>query len=88
MNRLPLKRSGLRTGRTTVAAGVARQIRGLILHGRLPAGQAIPSQRELSRRLGVSVPAVREALKNLEAVGLIEIRHGRRTVVKLSLIHI
>jgi GntR family transcriptional repressor for pyruvate dehydrogenase complex len=82
MIRLPGKLAGLRAQKSTVPAALSRQIRQFILDRKLKSGDGIPSQRELSRQLGVGVPAVREALKNLEAIGLIEIRHGRRTVVK------
>ena len=49
---------------------------------KLRTGDRIPSQRDLAAKLAVGVPAIREALKNLEAIGLLEIRHGKRTLVK------
>lgn len=79
---MPGRLAGLRVEKSTVPAALSRQIRQLILDRRLKTGDSLPSQRELSRQLAVGVPAVREALKNLEAIGLIEIRHGKRTVVK------
>jgi GntR family transcriptional repressor for pyruvate dehydrogenase complex len=82
MVRLPGRLAGLRAEKSTVPAALSRQIRQFILDRKLKSGDGIPSQRELSRQLGVGVPSIREALKNLEAVGLIEIRHGKRTVVK------
>jgi GntR family transcriptional repressor for pyruvate dehydrogenase complex len=82
MGKLPGRLAGLRVEKSTVPAALSRQIRQLILDRRLKTGDSLPSQRELSRQLAVGVPAVREALKNLEAIGLIEIRHGKRTVVK------
>lgn len=47
-----------------------------ILGGRYAAGERLPGQRELARDLGVTITALREALKRLEQMGLIEVRHG------------
>lgn len=57
-----------------------------LLHGLLqgdpPPGAVLPAERELARRHGVGRPAVREALRRLEALGLTESRHGSGTVVR------
>jgi GntR family transcriptional repressor for pyruvate dehydrogenase complex len=82
MGKLTGRLTGLRVEKSTVPAALSRQIRQFILDRKLKTGDSIPSQRELSRQLGVGVPAVREALKNLEAIGLIDIRHGKQTIVK------
>ncbi|MCK8614835.1 FadR/GntR family transcriptional regulator [Gordonia sp. C13] len=47
-----------------------------VLSGDLAAGEALPSERELARMLGVSRPTVREALKRVAASGLVTIRQG------------
>lgn len=47
-----------------------------VLSGDLPPGEALPSERELARILGVSRPTVREALKRVAAAGLVTIRQG------------
>lgn len=39
-------------------------------------GQALPPERKLAEEMGVSRHTIRQALSSLEAVGLIEIRHG------------
>jgi len=57
------------------------QITGLIEGGQIPVGQKLPSERELMSQLGVSRAAVREALRVLEAQGLIEVQPGRGTHV-------
>lgn len=44
-------------------------------------GDAIPSVRELSQALGVSVPVVREAIAGLSSLGLLKRQQGRETVV-------
>lgn len=46
--------------------------------GDLGPGDVMPSERELMSLYGVGRPAVREAMQNLERMGLIEIRHGER----------
>jgi GntR family transcriptional repressor for pyruvate dehydrogenase complex len=57
---------------------IVEQIRLLIRQGRLSAGDRLPSERELCERFGVSRVTVREALRVLEANGLVEIRVGAR----------
>ncbi len=57
---------------------IVDQIRLLIRQGRLSAGDRLPSERELCERFGVSRVTVREALRVLEANGLVEIRVGAR----------
>lgn len=57
---------------------IVQQIRVLIRQGRLQPGDRLPSERELCERFGVSRVTVREALRVLEAGGLIEIRVGAR----------
>ncbi len=57
---------------------IVDQIRLLIRQGQLLAGDRLPSERELCERFGVSRVTVREALRVLEASGLVEIRVGAR----------
>lgn len=57
---------------------VVRQIKSAIHSGQLRPGDALPSERELTGRLGVSRVTVRDALRTLEATGLVEIRVGAR----------
>jgi DNA-binding FadR family transcriptional regulator len=45
-------------------------------------GEHLPSERRLAEVLGVSRPAVREALKRLTAAGLVEVRQGDATTVR------
>jgi len=53
-----------------------RQIEGLILQGVLRPGERLPSERELSERLGVSRPSLREAVAELQTAGLLTTRAG------------
>ena len=48
----------------------------------LVAGDRLPSERELSSRLNVGRSSVREALRALELVGLIETRRGEGTFIR------
>jgi GntR family transcriptional regulator, transcriptional repressor for pyruvate dehydrogenase complex len=57
---------------------IVEQIRLLIRSGQLTAGDRLPSERELCERFGVSRVTVREALRVLEANGLVDIRVGAR----------
>src|SRR3954451_9967084 len=55
---------------------IVDQIRLLIRDGQLTAGDRLLSERELGERFGVSRVTVREALRSLEANGLVTIRVG------------
>lgn len=61
-----------------VSGLIVDQIRLLIRDGMLGAGDRLPSERELGERFGVSRVTVREALRGLEANGLVTIRVGAR----------
>lgn len=58
-----------------------QQLLALIQSGSLGPGDRLPSERDLSERLGVSRGTVREAVQFLQALGLLEVRHGSGTVV-------
>jgi DNA-binding FadR family transcriptional regulator len=60
---------------------VQERIKQLILHSRLAPGDPLPTEGELMRRFGVSRNSVREALKALQAVNIVDIRHGFGTFV-------
>jgi GntR family transcriptional repressor for pyruvate dehydrogenase complex len=64
------------TGR--VSADIVEQIKRAIQDGRLTPGDQLPSERELTKQLGVSRVSVRDALRMLEAYGLIQVRVGAR----------
>ncbi len=64
-----------------VADIVVQQIEDLIVQGVLSEGDRLPSERELSAQLNVSRPKLRDALKILEAHGLIDVRHGEGTFI-------
>jgi GntR family transcriptional activator of glc operon len=73
------------TDRRQVADVVAERIERLILDGILKTGQALPSERRLCDRLGISRSALREGLRVLRARGIIDTAHGKGSyVAKLS----
>ncbi len=59
-----------------LAHAVVTQIELLILRGILRPGERLPSERELSDRLGVSRPSLREAVAELQGRGLLATRAG------------
>lgn len=67
--------------RTRLAEQVAGTIRDAIFGGRFNPGDALPAERDLATQFGVNRSSVREALHRLEAVGLVEVRHGGGTRV-------
>ncbi|HWJ33509.1 MAG TPA: FadR/GntR family transcriptional regulator [Gaiellaceae bacterium] len=60
------------------SSAIAEQIRNAIVSGRLGAGDRLPPERELAEQFGVSRVTVRDALRALEATGLIKVRVGAR----------
>jgi GntR family transcriptional repressor for pyruvate dehydrogenase complex len=67
--------------RRTAAADVVDRIKMMIAKGELQPGERLPSQRDLSLRLGISVATVREAINSLRGVGLLDARQGSGTYV-------
>jgi DNA-binding FadR family transcriptional regulator len=65
-----------RVSLSRVSQVIIDQIRELIHDGKLTPGDRLPSERELCTRFGVSRVTVREALRVLEAGGLVDIRVG------------
>jgi GntR family transcriptional regulator, transcriptional repressor for pyruvate dehydrogenase complex len=60
------------------SSAIADQIREAILTGRVPEGERLAPERELAEQFGVSRVTVRDALRSLEAMGLVEVRVGAR----------
>lgn len=61
---------------------VARQIEEQIRRRAFAPGEKLPTEREMGERFGVSRTVVREALKSLEAVGLVDARQGSGIYVR------
>jgi GntR family transcriptional regulator, transcriptional repressor for pyruvate dehydrogenase complex len=67
--------------RTTLTADICRKMVGQLIRGNWAEGEKIPAERELCQKLGVGRASLREALKALEIMGLIETRLGDGTYV-------
>jgi GntR family transcriptional regulator, transcriptional repressor for pyruvate dehydrogenase complex len=67
--------------RNKVYEDVARQIERLILK-KLHPGDKLPSERELAEMLGVSRSSIRDAIRSLELMGMVEPRQGAGTIVR------
>ncbi len=68
--------------RTRVYHEIVTQIRGLIAQGRIQPGDRLPPERELADLFKASRNSVRDALRVLEQMGLIESRHGDGNYVR------
>ncbi|MGE6895449.1 FadR/GntR family transcriptional regulator [Priestia flexa] len=68
--------------RSKVYVEILKQIRQLMQSNQLQTGDKIPSERELAERLNAGRSSVREALRALELLGLIETRRGEGTFIK------
>ncbi len=63
------------------AAQAAIAIESAIREGHYPRGSCLPPERELAAKLGLSRPALREAIRTLTERGLIQPKHGVGTIV-------
>lgn len=61
---------------------IVQQIEARVRGGELAAGEKLPTERELGESFGVSRGAVRDALRVLETMGLVESRQGSGTYVR------
>jgi GntR family transcriptional regulator, transcriptional repressor for pyruvate dehydrogenase complex len=68
--------------RRSVPDEVFDQVLDEVVSGALGPGEPLPSERRLAEVLGVSRPAVREALQRMTQTRLLEVRHGGTTTVR------
>ena len=68
-------------GRGSVVDIVVEQIKNLILNEVIKPGEKIPTEIELMEQLGVGRNSVREAIKMLTALGVLEVKRGQGTYV-------
>jgi DNA-binding FadR family transcriptional regulator len=73
--------SGSRPGRVPRSAELARAVVDLITEQDLRPGAPLPTEAQLTTELGTSRGPLREALKSLQAQGIVEVRHGYGTFV-------
>lgn len=69
----------------SISMRIEQQVAQLLTTERLRPGDRLPSERELATLLGVSRPSVREAMKSLQAQGLLHVRHGQGVFVAAPL---
>jgi len=62
--------------RMTVTARAIARIKEMLASGELAPGQRLPTERELATELGLSRSSMREAIRALTAMGVLEARHG------------
>jgi GntR family transcriptional regulator, transcriptional repressor for pyruvate dehydrogenase complex len=79
-SRAPLRVEPISRGNTLTAATFEKLVK-LILSGRWPEGARIPAERDLCQQLGIARASLREAMKALELIGVVESRVGDGTFV-------
>src|SRR5882757_2606616 len=78
---MSFENAGSRVNRGRVADQILEDLRAQILTRALPPGEKLPSERELADHYGVSPPTIREAIRVLTAMGLVDTRTGSGSVV-------
>jgi GntR family transcriptional regulator, transcriptional repressor for pyruvate dehydrogenase complex len=78
----PVKAEFEAVKKTKLYEKVAQQIQGLIRDGLLKPGDKLPPERELAAMFQVSRSSLRDAIRALEVMGLVEPRQGEGTVVR------
>lgn len=68
--------------RKRVHEDIAEQLRDAILDGQFPAGAKLPSERELALEFDVNRASIRDAMKVLEGLNLVRVRHGGGATVQ------
>jgi GntR family transcriptional regulator, transcriptional repressor for pyruvate dehydrogenase complex len=72
---------GETSGRTSASDYLTKKVLRLIREGEMGAGDRLPTLGALAASLSVSPPTMREAIRRLEALGVVEMRHGSGTYV-------
>ncbi|MEA4883310.1 MAG: FadR/GntR family transcriptional regulator [Clostridia bacterium] len=67
--------------RVKLSDGIVEHIKSLIMAGRLKPGDKLPPERDFAATLGVSRTALREAVRTLSLMGLLDARQGEGTFV-------
>jgi GntR family transcriptional repressor for pyruvate dehydrogenase complex len=67
--------------KTSVGLQAAEAIKALIVSGKIKPGEALPSERDLAAMLGISRPSLREAIRALSAINVLDSRQGDGTFV-------
>lgn len=70
--------------RTSLSDGIVDQVTALISSGSLKPGDRIPSEKQLCEQFGVGRTSVREAVRSLSVIGILESRAGSGTFVSTN----
>jgi len=73
---------GVPVGRDSVVSLAIARIKEALRRKHLKPGDYLPSETELTKTLGIGKSSVREAIKMLQAMGVVEVRRGQGTVVR------
>jgi GntR family transcriptional repressor for pyruvate dehydrogenase complex len=73
---------GTRLGRKSVVKQVLDHFREVLIRGELQPGDYLPSESELTESFGVGKTSIREAIKMLEAVGVVEVKQGHGSFIR------
>jgi len=66
-----------------LSAGAFEAIRGYIVANKLQPGDCLPTEAEIAEKLNCGKSSVREALKVLEAMGVVKTVHGKRAIISM-----
>ena len=67
--------------RPLLSDAVAQSLTQQIIGRAMMPGDSLPSESDIGKRLGVSKPVVREAIRKLSALGIVDIKQGKQTTV-------
>lgn len=70
--------------RSTLSSELARGVMDIVAEQGLSAGDQLDGVKALATRFGVAVPTMREALRRLEGLGIVELRHGSGIYVGIN----
>ncbi len=70
--------------RARISASIVAQVRALLADRRLQPGGRLPPERDLARHLGVGRTTLREAMRSLEFLGVVETRSGEGTFLRAA----
>lgn len=68
--------------RRSIAFQLLERIKSALIRGDLKPGDYLPSETELTHSLGIGKSSVREAIKMLQAIGIVEVRRGHGTIIR------
>lgn len=73
------------TTKSKISSDIIESLRQSIASRAYQPGQRLPTEQTFASMFGVSQPTIREATRALEAMGLVEVRHGSGTFVRADL---